>query len=422
MIIERIDRDMLGDSVSLAFIRSRDRIEHAEENILKMVKFLCQEGELSLEVLSDSEEIDADKFYLTADYKIYNMMLGFVPKLALILYSEDDHNGHINNLNRYIEANKITSLKDLRFTKTNFRTFLKKYFGADHENNVKNDSSYNFPNKLLSFISLRVKKVKISSKITLLSLSRSYIFLNKLKVGLGYYNFFLDKPASWKSKFERVSAALSDETSRRIYHLVVYGTPHQLWLEYFDRLFCNEQYQDFISIDSDSTIINLGVANGFELPFFISKNPARIVCVDPCGDAYLSPYVRQFVDQFQRCVFVEKYLYSNEFCIDQGWGVTSLSELIKDYSIEGKIIIKSDIEGLECELVRELKQIITAIRPQLAISIYHIDSKVDPSFDQLQSIPNAIIQMTEDYDYFVRHYTYNRRETIFYAIPKEITR
>ena len=82
------------------------------------------------------------------------------------------------------------------------------------------------------------------------------------------------------------------------------------------------------------------------------------------------------------------------------------------------LIIKSDIEGSEVNLVEELPEIIEKYRPQLAISIYHVDKSKFPEIIQLVSLPKKIINMCKNYNFFLKHYSHNRRETVFYAIPR----
>ena len=83
------------------------------------------------------------------------------------------------------------------------------------------------------------------------------------------------------------------------------------------------------------------------------------------------------------------------------------------------MIIKSDIEGLELKMLEELGDLVKQYRPQLAISIYHIDQNLFPLNSQLVKIPSKLIEICKDYKFFLNHYTYNRRETVFYCIPKE---
>ena len=49
------------------------------------------------------------------------------------------------------------------------------------------------------------------------------------------------------------------------------------------------------------------------------------------------------------------------------------------------MIIKSDIEGLELKMLEELGDLVKQYRPQLAISIYHIDQNLFPLKDTVLS-------------------------------------
>ena len=65
----------------------------------------------------------------------------------------------------------------------------------------------------------------------------------------------------------------------------------------------------------------------------------------------------------------------------------SLKSLIKKHNCQKNLIIKSDIEGAEVKPVDELPEIIEKYRPQLAISIYHIEKSEFPENIQLVNLP-----------------------------------
>ena len=164
----------------------------------------------------------------------------------------------------------------------------------------------------------------------------------------------------------------------------------------------------------------MGVDKGFEIPLFLSSKLNKLVNVDPSGVKNLEKYTLNFINFFQNIVeFDESCLYDSTFFKNQKLNITNLKSLIKKHNCQKNLIIKSDIEGAEVKLVDELPEIIDKYRPQLAISIYHIEKSEFPENIQLVSLPKKIINICKNYNFFLNHYSHNRRETVFYAIPIE---
>lgn len=86
--------------------------------------------------------------------------------------------------------------------------------------------------------------------------------------------------------------------------------------------------------------------------------------------------------------------------------VTSVDEVLKG---EKATYIKMDIEGSEYEALKGCKATIQRYHPRLAICIYH------KPLDFLE-IPRLILSMTNDYRFYIRHYTCCEWETVLYAI------
>ena len=80
--------------------------------------------------------------------------------------------------------------------------------------------------------------------------------------------------------------------------------------------------------------------------------------------------------------------------------------------------IKSDIEGYEDQLIDDLPKIVKKFRPKLAISIYHSNLKSINSIQQLVSLPIKLFKICKNYKFFIRHYSFSRKETVMYCIPK----
>ena len=75
----------------------------------------------------------------------------------------------------------------------------------------------------------------------------------------------------------------------------------------------------------------------------------------------------------------------------------------------------------EMNIFSELQPLIEKFRPQLAISIYHSDPKhQNPAISDLIEMPLKLFKACNNYDFYIKNYSYERWETIMYCIPKEI--
>jgi hypothetical protein len=247
---------------------------------------------------------------------------------------------------------------------------------------------------------------------------------NGYLIGKAYINRYLNskKKKSFNLKFEYVKRHLSSNRSKKIYEMAMNGKAESLYKNKYYQFFLNNQYFDYLPYLKIKNIINLGVDTGFELPFFLSFNPDTIINIDPTGEDNLSDYAKTFIKAFSentKISFCRDYLYSDKYVYNKSSKTkkNTLSSIIKDYSVKKIDLIKSDIEGLETELVKELDQIIKTFKPNLAISIYHLESNKSNICDQYVNIPYDLINICKNYSYkfYVNHYSYHRSETIFYC-------
>ncbi len=86
--------------------------------------------------------------------------------------------------------------------------------------------------------------------------------------------------------------------------------------------------------------------------------------------------------------------------------VLSLDECLKGEKVT---FIKMDIEGSELEALKGAKETIKKWRPKLAICLYH---KKEDVFE----IPAYLLELVDDYQIHVRHYSNFGIETVLYAI------
>lgn len=92
--------------------------------------------------------------------------------------------------------------------------------------------------------------------------------------------------------------------------------------------------------------------------------------------------------------------------------VRTIDNLVDELHLEKVDFIKMDIEGLEPEALSGAKKTIKMFHPKLAISIYH-------SPEHYFSIYNKINSLDIPYNFYIKHSSYNRYETILFAAPIE---
>lgn len=94
-----------------------------------------------------------------------------------------------------------------------------------------------------------------------------------------------------------------------------------------------------------------------------------------------------------------------------GTGTETVPTASLDEELFGKRItfIKMDIEGAELHALQGARNIIKKQRPTLAISVYHKP-------EDIIEIPNYILELNTDYQFYLRHYSLFGTETVLYAI------
>ena len=329
-----------------------------------------------------------------------------------------DIDGKIENL---YQLNKFKLIKK----KYNDETFAKKFRKFLLEKLEKKGKSHNinFINFILLKFNLRLAKYYFNKKLYFPYLTNAGYFkeiVDGRKIAsLSSYNCFFLKNHSFLKLYYENYKKLSDKKSKEIYKKILFDNPVKIWRMYISNIFKPNQYFDYIKLDNNSVILNCGVSKGFEIPQFLTYGVKKIFNVDPSGIKHLHPYVKNYVKIFNnRLKFIEKAMYTSERCyIHNNNKTTSLHELIKNLKLSRLDLIKTDIEGAEKMLIDELEPVIYKYRPQLSISIYHVDNEEKDRFSHLVSLPNKLIKICKNYKFYIKHYSFDRRETIMYCIP-----
>jgi FkbM family methyltransferase len=258
------------------------------------------------------------------------------------------------------------------------------------------------------------------------SLSRRYLYQTSI--------FTEDKVHYTPETIQGILDSLSNDASRQHYSAVLNGPASTVWEQYFNDLLTNPQYMDYVTLDSDSVVLNFGIASGCELPLFLASNVSRIYNIDPSGERLFTNYVKTWTDhETSKLIAVNRILHDQDTEVEVSgdefdvWDASksvdaqtttvkasTLETMIDDYAITKIDLIKADIEGAEGILVAQLGPIVERFRPQLAICLYH-------SIEDYVDLPQELVRICPDYDFYVKHYGPELYETVMYCIPKEKT-
>lgn len=248
-----------------------------------------------------------------------------------------------------------------------------------------------------------------------------------------YLSSFSRQLQAFRPFIKRVYDALADDASRQLYSMVFGGAPEDICTYYASRIFTSYQYGDHVRIGPGDVILNCGVFEGFEIPYFLSylQNTGSVIDIDPMGHGHLSRYAAGCIGQAGNVV-EEKCAVANvsgtltlsvlpdgqmqNIVSDKTISCpsTSIDDLVAARGLARVDLVKMDIEGEEYRACLGMENTIKRFRPQLAISIYH-------SINHFWEVPLILMNMCENYDFHIGHYSCTRHETIFYAIPKEKT-
>lgn len=77
----------------------------------------------------------------------------------------------------------------------------------------------------------------------------------------------------------------------------------------------------------------------------------------------------------------------------------------------GFTFLKMDVEGAEASVITGARQVIERHHPKIAVSVYHHPA-------DLVDIPQQVMNIRDDYEVALRHYTEGFTETVMYFLPK----
>ena len=86
--------------------------------------------------------------------------------------------------------------------------------------------------------------------------------------------------------------------------------------------------------------------------------------------------------------------------------VVTLDDILKDESIT---FLKIDIEGAEYEALAGAENLIKRCKPKIAIAVYHRRKDI-------WELPMRLLELNDDYTFYLRVYGLNANETVLYAV------
>lgn len=186
---------------------------------------------------------------------------------------------------------------------------------------------------------------------------------------------------------------------------------------------CNteEQYFDsVIQFSKNEVFVDCGGYDGDTTKRFIEKNPnyAKIYFFEPYIEYY--NLAMRNLNQYKNISFFQKATYNNNAflkfvvakeasAIDEKGEITIEASKLDDIIKEKVTFIKMDVEGAEYESVLGAKNLIQQYKPKLAICVYHKQ-------EHFWKIPELVLNINNDYEIYLRHYSEGFSETVMYFV------
>lgn len=186
--------------------------------------------------------------------------------------------------------------------------------------------------------------------------------------------------------------------------------------------FNENQYFDVFSADREEIFIDAGTYDGKTTESFMkwtNNTYKKIYCFEPLE--FQANQIERNIEtgKWKNVELIKGAVWDKRtrkrFCENNAGsairetGDSIIDCITIDDTIEGEITyIKMDVEGAELKALQGARKTIQRCKPKLAISIYH---KPEDIFE----IPMCILDMVPDYDFWIRHYSTNKWETVLYA-------
>ena len=226
-------------------------------------------------------------------------------------------------------------------------------------------------------------------------------------------------------KWKKISELLSDSKSKKTLDDLIY---YRLTGDYYNmRLYSvrfQEQYfEPFLNQHDTGIFVDCGGFDGDTTEEFCKRYPnyRKVYLFEPSSINLAK--AKQRLQGFRDIQFIPlgvsdregKLRFNSEAgsasCVSNS-GLYQISVTTLDKKIFEKVtFIKMDLEGWELKALQGSTKHIEEDHPILAISVYHHPS-------DFWRIPEFILNLRDDYQIFLRHYTEGWSESVMYFVPK----
>lgn len=237
---------------------------------------------------------------------------------------------------------------------------------------------------------------------------------------------FEDEFLKNQRKFEWIYSLLEDAESRAIFQKLIrfrfdYDVSH---LQGFTDRENIQYFEGFLTLNGEAeTFVDIGAYDGYTSTEFIKRCPQyRAVHAfepDPSNFEICSDALHTFPNT--HCHPIGLSNFNGTVCFDVSGSASKISESgslsvtvnrLDDVLSEQPTFVKMDIEGGEASALEGGQKIIETAHPRLAIAVYHSPS----AFWQL---PERILNIRDDYEIRLRHYTECIYETVMFFLPRK---
>lgn len=234
-----------------------------------------------------------------------------------------------------------------------------------------------------------------------------------------------------EGKFQWIYDRLADDLSRDIFRrLVKFRLTYDLdVLEGFTDRQKEQYFEPFLKLAADGeTFVDVGCFDGFTSLEFIKHCPnySAVHAFEP-DPVNLANCERNFAGRRNVTLWplgasdrkgsVSFSMAGSASGVTAGGEMTIAINKIDDVlrGKEAPTFIKMDTEGSEAPALMGAAQTIATHTPRLAISVYH--KPVD-----FWQIPRLVLDLSEEYEIYMRHYTECIYETVMSFVPRRIAR
>jgi FkbM family methyltransferase len=243
--------------------------------------------------------------------------------------------------------------------------------------------------------------------------------------GVVFNEGFAEDYVRRRKEYDWVLGLLADEESRRVFSKLVAfrSTLDMAHLEGFSARESAQYFEDFLDLSRDGEVfVDVGCYDGSNSLEFIRRVPGyqAVHALEPDPENFAR--CRQALSGYRDVSVHNLALGATRGTLGltpggSGSRISPSGPIQVQVGILDEVLdrqptfVKMDIEGGECEALCGARRTIERFHPRLAICVYH---KVGDFY----RVPRLVLDMREDYDVFLRHYTESIYETVMFFIPR----